>query len=629
MSNIDGLSSGLDTSSIINQLMQLERRPQVALTTRRDQEQAARTELSEIRSDVSALRNTAADLRLTSGWDQLVATSSNPDAVSVVAGSASTTGSYTFEVTQVATAASVYSDQVYASLDDATGAPGPSVLSATGNQALGFSSLQSTNVPDGPITFEVVQSSGEAKTVGGIPTIPITVDGTNDAIDFEVSGISYSVTLEHGTYDSEEGLANALSAAIAGHSGASAVATASLNEDNRLVLATRAEGSDHSITVTGGTAVADLGFTLGQAGSGVDGLVEVDGVVTAISDASSGTSVTLATAGAGTIEATLNGAIRVGTAEVNQTTSSGSGSLQDLVNSVNSADLGYTAFAVNTGSGYRLQLTADEPGAASTIDTAGGAFGAMTFTQLVAGQDAVLTVQGDNPLTITSSSNTFDELLPGVTITVNDTTDGPVTVSTERDVESVTESVGELVTKMNELLNRISSSTANNPDGNRTVLQGNREARKVADELRNALVGPVDGNDFTSVGIVGIELNRDGTLTFNAERFSEALTTDPASLTSLFANRATEGGTTEPGVLDRLVEAAETATSVGTGYLYTAGEAADQRIDDYNRQIDSFERRLEVRESTLRRTYANLEVALGGLQNESSWLASQLASLGG
>lgn len=624
MSNIDGLSSGLDTTSIINQLMQLERRPQAALTTRRDQEQAARTELSEIRSDLTSIRNQAADLRLSSGFDRITATSSDPDAVSVTATSSATTGSYTFEVTQTAQAASVYSDQVYASLDDSTGASGISSFSASGYQGAGFSAFQGNNFPDGPITIDVTQGSEPAKVVGGIPTIPITVDGTNDAVDFEVDGFSFSVSLDHGTYNTEQALADALSAAVAGHAQASAVATVSLNASNQIELKTRNEGSDRSIIVTGGSAMSDLGFSLGQAGSGVDGLVEVDGVVTAISDTTAGTTVTLASAGAGSIEATLSGGVRTGSITAEQSTSGGS--LQEVVNAINSTDNGYSALAVNTGSGYRLQLTADETGFGSSIDTGTGEFGTMTFTQLTAGRDATLTVQGDNPLTITSSSNTFEGVLPGVTVTVNDVTDGPVTVTTEQDVEAITASVEELVTKVNEFLSRVASSTANDPDGARTVLQGDRTARRAADAVRSALVAPVDDNSFGSVGIVGLELTREGTISFNADTFANALATDSDALSALFTNGAGAG---EAGALDRIVEAAEAATSVGTGYLYTAGEAADQRIDDYGRQIDAFERRLEIRESTLRRTYANLEVALGGLQQQSSWLASQLANLGG
>lgn len=628
MTNIDGLSSGLDTTSIINQLMAIERRPQVALTTRRDQQQAARTELAAIRSDITSLRNMAADLRLASGWNRLTASSSNEAAVSVQATSAATTGSYSFQVTSTATAASVYSDQVYTSLDDATGATGPSVFSSSGHVALGFSSVSGTGFADGPITFSVTQSSEAAKLEGtGIPTIPITIDGTNDSVDVEVNGFSYSVTLAHDTYDSDDALAAAFTSAVAANSALNAEVSASKGDSNQLVLATRAEGSSNGIAITGGSALAALGLSVGVA-AGTDGVVEVNGTATVINDTTSGTVVTLPSGGPGSIEATLSGALREGDATASQSTSGG-GSLADLVNSINAADLGYTANAVNTGAGYRLQLTANETGADSSITTDPAVYGPMTFTTLSTGSDAELTIQGDNPLTITSSTNTFDELLPGVTVTVNATTDTPVTVSTERDIDAVTESVGELVTKMNELLERIKTSTANDPDGERAVLQGNRDARRAADDLRAALVSPTEDNELTSVGFVGIELTREGTLNFNEQKFKDAFTSNPTALSDLFTSGSLDVSDAELGALDRLVQAAEAATTVGEGYLYTAGESAERRIDDYQRQIDSFERRLELRESTLRRTYANLEVALGGLQQQSSYLASQLGSLGG
>jgi flagellar hook-associated protein 2 len=630
MTNVDGLSSGLDTSSIINQLMQIERRPQVALTTRRDQETAARTELSGIRSDVTAIRNMAADLRLTTGWNRLTAKSSNEEAVSVVAGSAATTGAYSFQVSSVATAASVYSTGVYESLDAATGASGPSVFNSSGHGALGFSSVSGTGFADGAISFEVTQSSEAARLEGtGIPTIPITVDGTNDGIDFEVNGFSFSVTLTHDTYETEADIAAAVSAAIAADSGASNAVTASLGESNQIVLTTRAEGSANSVTLTGGTALADLGLTGGATATGVDGVVAVNGTATVITDTSDSDPVTLPSGGAGTITAVVSSGLRAGTATVTQSTSAGSGSLTDLVASLNAADLGYTANAVNTGSGYRLQLTANETGAASTIEPDPAVFGGMAFTVLSEGTDAELTIQGDNPLTITSSTNTFDELLPGVTVTVNAVTDTPVTVSTEQDIESVSESVNELVTKMNELFTRVKDATANVPGAARSVLQGNRDARRVVEQLRSALVQATEGNALTAVGVVGIELTRDGDLTFDQAKFAQSFTADQVELSNLFTSPDLADESLELGALDRLVEVAEGATAVGEGYLFTAGESADRRIEDYGEQIEAFERRLELRESTLRRTYANLEVALGGLQSQSSYLASQLSSLGG
>ena len=76
MTSIDGLITGLNTTQIISQLMQLERAPQTRLKQRQTDAQKIETELREMRSDVQAIRNLAADLRLGSGWDQLKATSS-------------------------------------------------------------------------------------------------------------------------------------------------------------------------------------------------------------------------------------------------------------------------------------------------------------------------------------------------------------------------------------------------------------------------------------------------------------------------------------------------------------------------------------------------------------------------
>lgn len=427
MSFIDGIVSGLDTSSIVSQLMAIERRPQDALIEQRTRQQAGKDELSGLRTDVNAIRDAAADLRLSSGWDLITASSSDPDAVSVTATTASTVGTYAFQVTSVASAASEYSD-VYADTD---------------------------------------------------------------------------TTLVNGTQTLSE---------VAG----------AINSDS---------------------------------------------------------------------------------------------------------ELGFTASIIDVGGGYRMQLTANETGADSTVDTGNALLTGMTFTTLSTGTDAELTIQGDNPFTVTSSTNTFESLLPGVTVTVNATTAGPVSITTERDVEALSEKISGFVTSLNEFFTRVETATINAPDTD-SVLQGNVEARKAADSIRSAFAAGMDDNDFTSVGIVGIELNRQGQFEFDADTFAGALASDPEMLAGLFAEQ-TGDEDAELGALDRVIEAAEAAASVGDGYLYTATESADRVIEQYNQQIDSYERRLELRESTLRRTYANLEVALGGLQSQSNWLAGQLSSLGG
>lgn len=624
MSSIDGLATGLDTTSIIKQLMAIERKPQDALTSRKSLAEKARTELTGIRSDVNALGSLAKDLRLTTAWNPLKASSTNTTAVSVSAGSAATTGAYTFRVTSLATAASVYSTGTFASLDSPVG-PSGDVFTASGQQALGISSMTGTGFGPGDVAFEVMQASTAAKldSVVDIPAVPITIDGTNDGIDISVDGFSFSVQLANDTYTTKADLAAALDDAIQA-SGAAGKVTATLNDQDRIQLTTTGEGSAHSVSVTGGTGVNDLGLSVGLTALGTDGIVSVNGTSTTVTDASAGAVVTLPSGGTGTISATLSGGLREGTAHVTQL-GAGTGSLSDVVDAVNRSNLGYSAAAVNTGNGYRLQLTAKTSGATSSFTPDSQLFGSTAFTTLSAGSDAQITITGANPYTVNSSTNTFSNLLPGVDVTVNALTDTAVTVSTEHDYDAVATRVEDLVKKLNDLNGRIAKATANVPGADRSVLQGSRETRRAAEAIRGALVAPVDESTLTSVGVVGVELTKDGTINFDKAKFTEALKSNPTEMAKLFSSGAPSGGT---AALDRVVAAIDGATKVGEGYLYTAAEANDKRIDDYGRQIDAYETRLTQREAALRRTYANLEVALNNLKSQSSNLAAQLGSIG-
>jgi flagellar hook-associated protein 2 len=625
MSSIDGLSTGLDTTSIINQLMAIERRPQDTLNTRKSQAQKAKTELGGIRGDLSSLGTLVRDFRLNSAWTGLKATSSDPTAVSLTSHSSATTGAYSFRVTSLATAASKYSTNTFASTSSVVAPTGGGLFSASGTEALGFQSVSGSGFVAGEVGLEVLQSSTNAKldSIVDIPAVPIQIDGANDGIDVTVDGFNYTITLGHATYNSEGELATALNDALAA-SGAGSKVTAQLNASNRIQLTTTGEGSSHTIAVNGGTALAALGLTAGATAAGTDGIVSVNGTNTTVTDASAGVHLTLPGGGGGTISGVLSGGLRQGTAQASQTSLAGA-SLAEVVNAVNKANLGYTAAAVNTGNGYRLQLTARETGAGSSFTPDPDIFGATVFTTLSAGTDAQITIEGANPYTVSSSTNTFSGLLPGVDVTVNVTTTTAVTVTSERDYNAVTAKMKDMVGKLNDLIGRINKATANLPGQERSVLQGSRETRQAADALRQALVTPVESSSFTSAGQVGLELTREGTIKFDEKKFSEALNKDPAALTKLFTDGTAKGTT---AAFDRMAAAVDAATKVGEGYLYTAGESTDRRIDDYGRQIDAYEKRLTLKEASLKRTYANLEVALNSLQKQQTSLASQLGTAG-
>lgn len=104
--NVSGLVSGLDTATIISQLMQVEAVTQTRLKTRVTTEQSTVKSLQDLNSKLAALATAAAKLGKPGGWNPLSVTSSS-DKVSVAAGSAAMSGSVSFTFGRLAEAHSL------------------------------------------------------------------------------------------------------------------------------------------------------------------------------------------------------------------------------------------------------------------------------------------------------------------------------------------------------------------------------------------------------------------------------------------------------------------------------------------------------------------------------------------
>lgn len=105
---IDGLVSGLDTTSIIQQLMDIERRPVNILQTRIANAKTQQTALLEVSARLLSLRTRASSLALSSTFNTATLTSSNSSVLSA-SGQVTSEGSYTFEVSRLAQSGQVIS----------------------------------------------------------------------------------------------------------------------------------------------------------------------------------------------------------------------------------------------------------------------------------------------------------------------------------------------------------------------------------------------------------------------------------------------------------------------------------------------------------------------------------------
>ena len=111
-----GLISGIDSASLIEQLLAVESRVKIPIQARIARLATAKSALLDINSSLLGLQSFASAFRVNSVFDSVNALSSNPDVLGVTASGRPQPGSYSFLVKQLAKS-SQYLSHGFASRD--------------------------------------------------------------------------------------------------------------------------------------------------------------------------------------------------------------------------------------------------------------------------------------------------------------------------------------------------------------------------------------------------------------------------------------------------------------------------------------------------------------------------------
>lgn len=319
-----------------------------------------------------------------------------------------------------------------------------------------------------------------------------------------------------------------------------------------------------------------------------------------------------------------------------------SSSLADVAAAINKAGAGVSATQVAAGLDpatgqqlYRLQLSSTKTGAAAAFTayrgtpadvTAGAATNLLSdagAAQVRQAQDAQLTLWSGTGAaqTVTSATNTFADVLPGMTVTATAASTTPVSLTVARDDKSISAAAKSLVDSVNDILNFISAkqavSTSTDAAGGTVVtagvFTGESVTRDVNQKMVDSIIAPIDG---ISPSTYGISITRDGAVTFDPDAFSKAMAADPETVKAAVAT-----------IAQRVADAAKGASDTYTGSISLKIQGEQATVKSLNDQITDWDTRLSDRRSSLEKTYANLEVQLQQLQSQSSWLTGQLSSL--
>ncbi len=235
------------------------------------------------------------------------------------------------------------------------------------------------------------------------------------------------------------------------------------------------------------------------------------------------------------------------------TVDSSNNTLAGLKDNINDGDYGVTASIINDGSGYRLTLTSDDTGVDSAMeisitDTGDGndldssglsalAYNAST-TNLSETQTAANAVLSINGLVVSSASNTLDEVIEGVTLTVKETTSSSVTLNLSESNSALGKSIRSVVSSYNDMMGELSQlSHAGSDTTSAGLLVGDASLRNFISGIRRLMTSQISGLDgsITALADMGITTASDGSLSIDESTFSAALADNPTGALALFA----------------------------------------------------------------------------------------------
>jgi flagellar hook-associated protein 2 len=151
-----------------------------------------------------------------------------------------------------------------------------------------------------------------------------------------------------------------------------------------------------------------------------------------------------------------------------------------------------------------------------------------------------------------------------------------------------------------------------------TVLASDSTLRGLTDKLSTVLGTQSGTGKYTTLGSVGLSLQKDGTLALDTSKLESALSDDPNSVTTLFAGN---GGSTT-GVMGALSKAIQTYNQTGTGLLTQHETDMQTRISDYTTSISSEQDRLDQYQALLQAQFTAMDTTVTSNNSDLSYLVN-------
>jgi len=569
---LSGLASGFDWRTLVNQLADVERSPQKRLRAEQGTLFNRNNAFGSIKTQLSVLKNRTDNLSSNDVLQARKATVSDSTILSATASAGTASGTYAFNVTQLATASKT-----------------------AGALGVGANLYSSTNVSSGTLAskgFNPPISAGTITVDGKQITIDPTVDTLKDVFDRIDAATTSNIK---GSYDATT---DTITLKRLGGGGASLVVGSATDTSNFLSVARLSNNGTNELV-----SASSLGS-----------------VTPANALSSANFQTTVSDGGAGTGEFKING--------VSIAFNASSDSVQNLMDRINASAAGVNMSYDRINDQFTLTNKVTGNLGVAVEDVTGNflaAAGLVTGSSFIAGNDALFTINGGSVLNSHSNSLTEETTgIDGLSIALLKT--GTSTLSLASDTSAIKGAIKNFIEDYNRAQSTIDSLTSSSTDSagkvTRSTLAGDTDANEIASKLRAISYNQATGltGTLNSLAKIGIDTNGDSDqLTLNDETaLDDAIANHLSELKNLFNDPDKGIATQLNAYLEKMIG--------DDGAVITKQDALTKQSSEIDIQVTDLEKRVQSNRQRLIDSFVQMETAQQTINQQLKFLQQRFGT---
>lgn len=595
MFQLSGIASGIDSKSMIEQLMALERQPVLKLRTRQESYKSKNTAYQSVKAMMASLATKVESLSKLETASSRTITSSDATILGGSVSQAAALGTYQITVKQLATATT-------ASSSASNGAAVTSGTLLTALRPANGAALSAGTFTIGGAKFTINRTDA---TLGHVIAAINSAAGLGDQGDYDSDFVSYDLS--------------------AGNTGLSDTA-ASLDASGRL----RLTGVGTTVIGSGRDSSNFLsqiaGLTTGSLSGGdlTGHRLSVAQTAKKLSDGA--TAMNLQNAGI----MGASGSFQINNATIEWTSDD---SIDSIIKKINDSTAGVSA----TYNSIDDKLVLTNKGMGSTaisISNDSGRFlealGVTASMTQALGKNSEIVVDGINGgAPIARTSNTITDVISGLTLNLAKVDlDKPVTITIGESMGGALNAVNDVVSEFNKLVTELDKLVAK---GGR--LQYDPSLQQLRQTLTSIMTSPVAGvighpNSMIDLGLNSGAIGTGSGATsysLDQEKLKKALEENPSRVLELLGKKTNGQPQGIMAKLDAYIDEA-----IGSTGLFASKDAFtvnQNKIID--KQIAAMEARAAKKRETMEKRFLTMETTIAKMNAQRDRLMSQLASLQG